>query len=76
MAIARTGRSSGALSRLLSTGRGGEKETRRSTREDQERGTRVEGLRSGLEGDKRRAGGVEDDVRQSTLLSCLRAWRR
>jgi hypothetical protein len=49
MASTRMGRSSGVLSRLLSAGREGEKETGGSTREDQERGSGLvwKGIRGG-----------------------------
>jgi hypothetical protein len=46
----------------------GEKETGGGTREDQERGARVEELRSRLEWDKRRAGAARDEHAVLVLL--------
>jgi hypothetical protein len=58
---------------LLSAEHEGEKETGGDTREDQERGARVEELRSRLDGDKRRAGAARDEHAVLVLLLSRRS---
>jgi hypothetical protein len=72
MASTKTGRSSGVLSQLLSIGREGEKRNWLRHRGGPRERARVEGLQSGLEGDKRRARAARDE--HAMLVLVRRRW--